>query len=84
MVSEGGEGIILRKLGSSYVQGRSESLFKIKVCHSTPLPISYPFFLKLVTQAVRDQEALLIRLDEKKRTCLLQLYVIFSMIAITV
>jgi hypothetical protein len=38
IIDDGGEGIILRKVHSLYEQGRSISLFKLKVSLSFPLP----------------------------------------------
>ena len=79
IISDGGEGVILRKCKSKYVCGRSDLLWKLKVpipplalpLYSLSLPLLY-LYIFLQTQR-EDTEALVVH-EEEDSTFILQLY----------
>ena len=80
IISDGGEGVILRKCKSKYVCGRSDLLWKLKVPHTTSLSLSlYSLPLPLLCLYIflqtqrEDTEALVVH-EEEDSTFILQLY----------
>ena len=69
VIEDGGEGVILRKIGSLYEQGRSQSLLKFKVhliliTHSI-LYSFVTFFVILYQASLEDKEAVVVGVTYK-------------------